>query len=74
MFGSDLIIGIAITLGALAVFAVIAVLVLRRQGRHARHDHGSVPPPVDPGSSEPEQARDVHSEETDRKDGTATAG
>ena len=63
MFDSALIFGIAITLGLLAVFAIVAILVLRRQGRHARHDHGDyVPPPVDPGPTHPEQARDVNDE------------
>ncbi len=63
MFGSDLILGIAIMVGALAVFAIAAILILRRQGRHARHDHGRyVPPPADPGESDPGQARDVNAE------------
>jgi len=62
MFDWALVAGIAITIGLLAVFAVIAILVLRRQGRHAHHDHGQVPPPVDPGPTEPEQARDLNAE------------
>jgi hypothetical protein len=68
MFDMALVLGIALTLAALAVFAVIAILVLRRQGRHGRHDHGgSVPPPVDPGPSEPEQARDVNADKDDKR-------
>ncbi len=63
MFDWALVLGIAITLGALAVFAIVAILVLRRQGRHAKHDHGAyVPPPVDPGDAQPGQARDLNSE------------
>ena len=64
MYGSSMLLGIAITVGALLVFAVIAILVLRRQGRSGRHDHGGsdVPPPVDPGPSEPEQSRDLNAE------------
>ena len=63
MFDTALVLGIAITLAALAVFAVVAILVLRRQGRHARHDHGRyVPPPADPGDADPGQARDLNAE------------
>lgn len=62
MFDWALVTGIAVTLALLAVFAIVALLVLRRQGRHAHHDHGSVPPPADPGDAKPEQARDLNSE------------
>ncbi|MGV3711554.1 hypothetical protein [Pseudolysinimonas sp.] len=63
MFDWALVTGIILAVVLLGTFAVVAILVLRRQGRHARHDHGGyVPPPVDPGHHEPEQAKDVNAE------------
>jgi hypothetical protein len=64
MFDSALVSGIVITLALLLVFAVVAILVLRRQGRHGRSDQGSAtPPPVDPGAAKPEQARDLNADD-----------
>lgn len=64
MYDWALIVGVSLAVVLLGTFAVLAILVLRRQGRHARHDHGDyVPPPVDPGEAKPEQARDVHRED-----------
>lgn len=65
MFDFALVAGIAITVSALLVFGLIAVLVLRAQGRYGRGrgSGNATPPPVDPGLAKPEQARDVPSED-----------
>jgi len=65
MYDSTPFVGAAILIGLLIIFGIIAIFVLRRQGRSGRGDHGrpgEVPPPVDPGASDPGQARDLNAE------------
>jgi hypothetical protein len=59
MFGETLVIGIIITLAALVVAVVVAVLLFRRRGIGRGN---SVPPPIDPGPTHPEKARDVNAD------------
>ena len=63
MFGETLVVGIIVTAVAVAVAVVVAVLLFRRRAITGSRNQKSVPPPVDPGPTHPEQARDVHSEE-----------
>ncbi len=59
MFGETLVIGVIITLSVLVVAVVVAVLLFRSR----RSGRGNlVPPPVDPGPTHPEQARDVNAD------------
>lgn len=60
MFGAELLIGIAIMITGVFVAVVVAVILFKRKGTHGRGDHGEVPPPVDPGPPQPEQAEDVN--------------
>ncbi len=62
MFGSALVFGISLMLGLLLVVAVIAVLLFRRRSASGPAGNRDVPPPVDPGPAEPEQARDLNAE------------
>lgn len=50
-------------LSLLAVTAVVAGLLIWRSRSSDSVSPGTVPPPVDPGPSEPEQARDVNAED-----------
>jgi hypothetical protein len=62
MSGSALIIGVTVMLGLLLVVAVIAVLLARRRSASGPAGNRDMPPPVDPGYSEPEEARDLNAE------------
>ncbi|HWH98470.1 MAG TPA: hypothetical protein VNS80_08905, partial [Pseudolysinimonas sp.] len=59
MLGETLVIGVIVTLAAVAVAVVVAVLLFRRRGSGRGN---LVPPPVDPGPTHPEQARDVNAD------------
>lgn len=60
MFGEALVIGIVIMLAVVVVAVVVAKLVFGR--RSGSGNSKEVPPPVDPGPTHPEQARDVNAE------------
>ena len=62
MSGSALIIGITVMLGLLLAAAVIAVLLFNRRSAGGPAGNRDVPPPVDPGDAEPEEARDLNAE------------
>ena len=57
MSGLALMFGLIFLIGAVLIAVIITVLVLRR--RSATH---VVPPPIDPGPPQPEQARDLNAE------------
>ena len=62
MFGTALFFGVSIMLGLLLVIVVIAILLFRRRSASGPTGNRDVPPPVDPGGSEPERARDLNAE------------
>ena len=61
MFGDALVTGIVVMLSLLAVVAVVVGLLIWRSRSNVKP--GTVPPPADPGRSEPEQARDLNAED-----------
>ncbi|MGB3910142.1 MAG: hypothetical protein WBL06_06700 [Pseudolysinimonas sp.] len=63
MFGDALVTGIVIMLSLLAVAGVVVALLVWRSRSNDSVKPGTVPPPVDPGAAEPEQARDVNADE-----------
>lgn len=63
MFGDALVTGIILMLSLLAVVAVVAGLLIWRSRSNDKVSPGTVPPPVDPGRTEPEEARDVNAED-----------
>ena len=62
MSGLALMFGVIFTLGAVLLAVVIAVLLFRRRSASGGAGNRDVPPPVDPGPAEPEQARDVNAD------------
>jgi hypothetical protein len=63
MFGDALITGIVVMLSLLAVVGVVVGLLIWRSRSSDSVEPGTVPPPVDPGRSEPEEARDVNADD-----------
>ena len=69
-----LVTGIIIMLAAVALAVLIGVLVFaRRRAATGRAGNKAVPPPVDPGPSQPEQARDVNADKKAAKDAAKDA-
>ncbi len=62
MFGDALVTGIVIMLAVVAVAVVVGALLFRRRKSNDSGNPNAVPPPVDPGPAEPEQARDVNAD------------
>jgi hypothetical protein len=62
MFGDALAAGIIVMASLLAVFVVVAGLLIWRSRSSDSVEPGTVPPPVDPGPTHPEQARDVNAD------------
>lgn len=63
MFGDTLVAGIIIMVSLLVVVVVVAGLLIWRSRSSDSVSPGTVPPPVNPGRTEPEQARDVHADD-----------
>lgn len=63
MFGGSLVTGIVVMLSLLAAVVVVAGLLLWRSRSNDRVRPGAVPPPVDPGPTQPEQARDLNADD-----------
>jgi len=74
MFDMALITGIIIMIGALCLVAVIAILLFRRRAASGGAGNKIVPPPVDPGPGQPEQARDVNADHAAAKQAKKDAG
>ena len=62
MAGEALVIGFIVIGSALVVTVVAAVLLFRRRSSSGVGNPNAVPPPVDSGPGEPEQARDVNAD------------
>lgn len=63
MTDSALIIGIVIMLSVVAIAVLVGVVTFaRRRSASGRPGNRDVPPPVDPGPTHPEQAKDVNAE------------
>jgi hypothetical protein len=63
MFGDALVTGIVIMLSLLAVVGVVVALLVWRSRSNDSVEPGTVPPPVDPGPTHPEEARDVNADD-----------
>ena len=73
MTGMALITGIIIMIGVLCLVAVVAILLFRRRAASGGAGNREVPPPVDPGPTHPEQARDVNADRTAAKEAAKDA-
>lgn len=62
MFGDALIIGIIVMASLLIVAGVAVGTLIWRSRSSDSVEPGTVPPPVDPGPTHPEQARDVNAD------------
>ena len=70
-----LVFGIILGIGVVLLVVVIGILLARRSSRGpAKPSSHVVPPPVDPGPTEPEQAKDVNAEKQADKKAAKDAG
>jgi hypothetical protein len=63
MFGEALVTGIVVMLSLLAVIGIVVGLLIWRSRSSDSVPPGTVPPPVDPGRAEPEEAHDVNADD-----------
>jgi Na+-transporting methylmalonyl-CoA/oxaloacetate decarboxylase gamma subunit len=68
-----LVFGIILGIGVVLLVVVIGILLARRSRASDKVSTRVVPPPVDPGPTEPEQAKDVNAEKKAAKDAAKDA-